>query len=576
VAYQSLYRRYRPRRFAEVRGQQHVSQALRNAVREGRYGHAYLFSGPRGTGKTSTARILAKALNCANLQDGEPCLECESCKAIEAGTSYDLHELDAASNNGVEAMRDLIAKTALGTPGRTKVYILDEAHMLSPAAANALLKTLEEPPGHVVFVLATTEPHKVIPTIRSRTQHFDFHLLAADDAEALVRAIAGDAGLEVSDDAVDYVLREGGGSARDTLSALDQVVAAGGVVDRGNDVDELVEALADRDTGRALVAVTEMTAAGRDPRVLGERLLGRLRDVFLAAMKAGLDHLVDTDQARALELAARFEPRQITRALEVLGTALVDMHQAPDQRICLEVALVRLTNPDADASTAALADRLDRLERVVARLTPGTGGAPAPSTAPKSASNDRSPDSPAAGARLALGGAAARRTVEAPPEPAPDQAPPTRPATASATTLVTEPLPSRDQLTLAWGDKVLPSLRAPKAMYSSGRFVSVEPDVAVFALPNRHHRDRCEQHRPDVEAALAAHFGRPVPLRLVIESEIEDAARQASPIPTAAEDAGGDEMIDPAELVDAPAPSAAPHLDLIAEAFPGSEIVEDA
>ena len=169
MAYQSLYRSYRPRRFSEVRGQDHVVRALRNAVRDGRVGHAYLFSGPRGTGKTSTARILAKALNCENLQDGEPDCTCESCLAIEAGTSYDLQELDAASNNGVEAVRDLIGKVALGSPGRTKVYILDEVHMLSTAASNALLKTLEEPPGHVVFVLATTDPHKVLPTIRSRT-----------------------------------------------------------------------------------------------------------------------------------------------------------------------------------------------------------------------------------------------------------------------------------------------------------------------------------------------------------------------------------------------------------------------
>ncbi|MGZ4695113.1 MAG: DNA polymerase III subunit gamma/tau, partial [Acidimicrobiales bacterium] len=158
MAYQSLYRRYRPQRFSELRGQEHLVAALQNAVREDRVGHAYLFSGPRGTGKTSSARILAKVLNCENPIDGEPCGVCESCVSVEQGTSFDVHELDAASNNGVDAIRELIAKSAMGTPGRTKVYILDEVHMLSTPASNALLKTLEEPAPHVVFVLATTDP----------------------------------------------------------------------------------------------------------------------------------------------------------------------------------------------------------------------------------------------------------------------------------------------------------------------------------------------------------------------------------------------------------------------------------
>src|SRR5437879_6284724 len=176
VAYQSLYRRYRPQRFSELRGQDHVSRALRNAVREGRVSHAYLFSGPRGTGKTSSARILAKALNCVAPTDGEPCGVCESCVGVATGTSLDVHELDAASNNGVEAMRDLVARASLGTPGRWKVYIVDEVHMLSAAASNALLKTLEEPPGHVVFVRATTDRRRVLPTRRSRTQASEVRL----------------------------------------------------------------------------------------------------------------------------------------------------------------------------------------------------------------------------------------------------------------------------------------------------------------------------------------------------------------------------------------------------------------
>ena len=206
MATQSLYRRYRPRRFGEVKGQDHVVRALRNAVAEGREGQAYLFSGPRGTGKTTSARILAKVLNCENPHDGEPCCECASCLAVEQGTSYDVHELDAASNNGVDAMRDLIEKASLGTPGRHKVYILDEVHMLSKGAEAALLKTLEEPPPHVVFVLATTDPQKMSDTIRSRTQHLQFHLLPADTLQEHVRWVAADAGLDVSDASVEQVL----------------------------------------------------------------------------------------------------------------------------------------------------------------------------------------------------------------------------------------------------------------------------------------------------------------------------------------------------------------------------------
>ncbi|MEM9748533.1 MAG: DNA polymerase III subunit gamma/tau, partial [Actinomycetota bacterium] len=228
MATKSLYLRYRPRRFSEIKGQDHVVQALRNSVAEGRAGQAYLFSGPRGTGKTTTARVLAKVLNCQNPIDGEPCCECESCLSVERGTSYDVHELDAASNNGVEAMRDLIEKASLGTPGRHKVYILDEVHMLSKAAEAALLKTLEEPPDHVVFVLATTDPQKMSDTIRSRTQHHQFRLLPSDTLLDHARWVAGDAGLGVSDDALEEALSQGGGSARDTLTALETIANAGG------------------------------------------------------------------------------------------------------------------------------------------------------------------------------------------------------------------------------------------------------------------------------------------------------------------------------------------------------------
>ena len=414
MAYQSLYRRYRPRRFSDVRDQEEVVRALRNAVREDRVGHAYLFSGPRGTGKTSTARILAKALNCVNLQDGEPCGVCDSCTAIDAGTSYDVQELDAASNNKVEEVRELISRVALGSPGRTKVYILDEVHMLTAAASAALLKTLEEPPDHVVFVLATTDPQKVLPTIRSRTQHYEFRLLGADDLTEHVEWVIHDAGLDLGPDAVEYVVRQGGGSARDTLSALERVAAAGGVVDEGESLTDLLDAVAAGDPGKALLAVSDAVSAGRDPRVLGEALLARLRDVFLQRMGAPLDHLPPAEQERVRVWADQLGDRATTRALEAVGDALLEMRQAPDARIPLEVALVKLSRVDGDASLDALAARVAALEKALAG---GTPVAAAPAAAPAVAAAP-APVAPA--------------PVAPPPAAAPTEAPSAPPARSSA------------------------------------------------------------------------------------------------------------------------------------------------
>jgi DNA polymerase-3 subunit gamma/tau len=562
MAYQSLYRRYRPRRFSDVKGQPHVVMALHNAVREGRVGHAYLFSGPRGTGKTSTARILAKVLNCAAPVDGEPCCECENCLAVENGVIVDwLQELDAATNNRVEQMRDLLDKVPLGTSGNRKVYILDEVHMLTGGAANALLKTLEEPPDHVVFVLATTDPHKVLPTIRSRTQHFDFHLVPVDELDEHVRWVIQDAGLAVGDDGIEHVLRVGGGSVRDALSALDQVAAAGGVLDRRDAADELLDALVARDPGRTLGSVADAVNAGRDPRVLVTSLIGRLRDVFLASLKAGLDHLSDIDRDRATQLAEQVERPFLTRSLEVLGEASVDMREAPDPRITLEVALVRLTNVDADASPAALLERIERLERALATGTPAATTPTATTPAPAAAARDQL----ASRSAPALGGI--RSTPQ--PEPAQPQAQP-EPEAPTAPAAPTGPLPTRDELTLAWGDHVLASLRgsAAKARFAGGRFVAVEDGAAVFGLPNAVHRDRCEECRTDVEAALAAHFGRPVPLRLVVDTgPVAPPADSSSHLP---EDDG---PVDVHDLVDAPAETVT-GVDRLTQAFPGAQLIE--
>ena len=412
-----------------MRGQEHVVKALRNAVRDDRVGHAYLLSGPRGTGKTTAARVLAKVLNCENPADGEPCGTCNSCESIEAGTSFDLHELDAASNNKVDDIRDLLSKVALGTPGRTKVYLLDEVHMLTPGAENALLKTLEEPPDHVVFVLATTEPHKVVPTIRSRTQQLELTLIPADQMSDLVHEIAADAGLEVDDAAVGHVVKVGGGSARDTLSALDQVVAAGGVADVDTSTGDLLEALAAQDSGTALQAIEAATSRGADPRRIGEGFVDALRSVFLVKMNAAPPRLSEPERAMSDAYAARLSPAMLTRSLETVGKALVEMRQAPDPRIDLEVAFVRICSLASDTSAAGLAARVEQLEAALA------GGAVAAAPVATAASQTApAPERPSvaepAEATPVEAAPATAEVAAAPPAAAPAPAPASKPAGA--------------------------------------------------------------------------------------------------------------------------------------------------
>ena len=540
MATQSLYRRYRPRRFSEVRGQDHVVKALRTSVAEGREGQAYLFSGPRGTGKTTSARILAKVLNCTEVLDGEPCCECESCLSVERGTSYDVHELDAASNNGVDSMRDLIDKASLGTPGRHKVYILDEVHMLTKPAEAALLKTLEEPPPHVVFVLATTDPQKMSDTIRSRTQHLQFHLLPADTLQQHIRWVADNAGLVVSDAAIQQVLAQGAGSARDALSALELVANTGGDGVETVPIEEFVEAMIERDPGRALKMAAGAVGLGRDPRTLTEEIIGFLRDGFLSIMAPDLVQLSSDRVATLLEQSQRLGAAGLVRGIEQLGAALTEMRHAPDPRVLLDVAIVKLTSDsaaggDSGAAIGVLTARIAKLEQQLAEAL-NTATRPAANQATPTADEPETPtvDAPRdeATGRAALGGrvqrsqsaaktapAASKDRVERAPAAGAARQPEPSPSPASA---AFEPAAAATSKGAAmnqsmWDDTIKPGLRGmARAVFSPATYVSNTDTVLTLSLPNPVHRDKCEQHRAAVEQALTAAVGGPVSLELVL------------------------------------------------------------
>ena len=367
--YRALYRKWRPQRFEDVVGQRGIVTALRNQIATGRVGHAYLFTGVRGTGKTTCAKIFAKAVNCLHPKDGDPCGECEICKGIDNGSILDVVEMDAASNNGVDDIRDLRDETAY-TPSAChyKVYIIDEVHMLSTAAFNALLKTLEEPPAHVIFILATTEIQKVPATILSRCQRYDFTRIGPEDIAQRVEYIAGQEGLELTTDGAELISRLADGAMRDALSILDTCAGVtakidadvvrrmAGVTDRSY-LFRISDALEAQDGAAALAQLAALRQQSVDVKRLTEELIAHYRALMLAALPGGqslLSGVSPEEEAQYLEKGPQLGQREAVRAIRTLGNALEHMTRGSDQRIELELALFTLSEPPQTVPTAAV------------------------------------------------------------------------------------------------------------------------------------------------------------------------------------------------------------------------------
>ena len=451
--YRALYRKWRPARFEDVVGQQAIVAALKNQVAAGRVGHAYLFTGVRGTGKTTCAKIFARAVNCLQPQNGDPCGVCPVCRGIEEGSVLDVVEMDAASNNGVDDIRDLRDETAY-TPSvcRYKVYIIDEVHMLSTAAFNALLKTLEEPPAHVIFILATTEIQKVPATIRSRCQRYDFTRISPEDIAGRVAQVAGAEGLALTEGAAGLIARLADGALRDALSILDTCAGVTGQIDEDvvrrmagvtdrSYLFRMSDALAARDAASALAELAALRQQSVDVKRLTEELIAHYRSLMLAALPGGrelLSGVSPEEEDLYLAKGPALGQREAVRAIRALGGALEHMARGSDQRIELELALFNLTAPDAQPAPATAA----------AQASPAPAARPQPAAQPQPAVRPFASGpvpAPAAEAPAAQPAPQAAPAAEAQPDPANlppwDEPSQTPPPPAEAAPARDEPLP---------------------------------------------------------------------------------------------------------------------------------------
>jgi DNA polymerase-3 subunit gamma/tau len=478
---------------------------------------------------------------------------CESCLAIARGASLDVVELDAASNNGVDDIRDIIAGAWHGTPGTWKVYIFDEVHQLSKAASAALLKTLEEPPPHVVFVLATTDPHKVLPTIRSRTQHLEFRLIGADTLATLLHDVKSAAGLGADDATIDAAVRLGRGSARDALSALDQLIATGSISETQPEFDPLFHALVHVDAVEALRSLAVLAREGWDPEQLAENFAGEVRQVFLLQVAPEVAAAVDADRERLIAWGEQLGLARSVRILETVGRAIREMKSAPEKIVMLEVAMVRLTKPELDNSYESLDERLIKLER---------GGARSPAPVPETA-------------RPALRPIGTTVTAPAPVQKLAATLAPVVEMPSSDSKPSSDPPSSTDDVSFSLADvrerfvdRVIPrTSRSAQLLLRSAVVESLDGLLMTIALPSEEMRQNSELIAQGLKGALEHEFKAPLSIYWTVNASLAGAPTPTRrPVATAQLD---DEELDSSDETVLIVESVAGHL--ITEMFPGAE-----
>ena len=506
MSYQALYRAWRPETFSEIYGQDAIVRTLRRQVTTGRIAHAYLFCGTRGTGKTTAAKVLSRAINCLNPKDGDPCGECEICRQLKDESCMDVVEIDAASNNGVDEIRDLREKVKYPpSVTRYRVYIIDEVHMLSTGAFNALLKTLEEPPAHAVFILATTEPQRLPATILSRCQRFDFHRISTDVIVERMMVVLGGIGRTASEEALYEIARAAEGAMRDALSLLDVCLSYTdgevsaqlardvlGTAGRGVMFD-FADALIAGDAGAALTEIDQVMRRGSDPQVFIRDTVAHLRAVMLAGAVGGsLEDILevtgeDADRFRAQ--AKQADPDGLSRMLELFMKAESDARWASRPRTMLELAAVRACRPDREQD-ATLTERLGRVEKLIE-----SGAAARPAARPAAARSEAA--------------APAKRPAKPAPKPTPAEEPPQ-----------------------AWLDAIAglqaenPSIRTP---LDSMRFLRFDGQCCFveFSKKQMMHMKVLERKKGMIEEALAAAFGAPVTVSMALEGSAAEEKKVA-------------------------------------------------